>query len=81
MFGSGKFKLGDSLFSAARLTALLLCTTIILSINAGFAKTPPKADKKGVGTWGTARQLVEPNNMPPAPGLTNNTYARWYAYQ
>jgi lysophospholipase L1-like esterase len=25
------------------------------------------------GTWGTAPQLVEPNNMPPAPGLTNNT--------
>nr|WP_294790274.1 SGNH/GDSL hydrolase family protein [uncultured Mucilaginibacter sp.] len=33
-----------------------------------------QAAKKGwVGTWGTARQLVEPNNMPPAPGLTNNT--------
>lgn len=26
-----------------------------------------------VGTWGTSPQLVEPNNMPPAPGLTNNT--------
>jgi lysophospholipase L1-like esterase len=25
------------------------------------------------GTWSTAPQLVEPNNMPPAPGLTNNT--------
>jgi lysophospholipase L1-like esterase len=25
------------------------------------------------GTWATAPQLVEPNNMPPAPGLTNNT--------
>ena len=31
------------------------------------------AQKGWVGTWGTARQLVEPNNMPPAPGLTNNT--------
>ena len=26
-----------------------------------------------VGTWSTAPQLIEPNNMPPSPGLTNNT--------
>lgn len=26
-----------------------------------------------VGSWATAQQLVEPNNMPPAPGLANNT--------
>ncbi|MHB9055101.1 MAG: SGNH/GDSL hydrolase family protein [Paludibacteraceae bacterium] len=26
-----------------------------------------------VGTWSTAPQLVEPHNMPPEPGLTNNT--------
>ena len=26
-----------------------------------------------VGTWATAQQLVEPNNMPPAPGLSQNT--------
>lgn len=26
-----------------------------------------------VGTWSTAPQLVEPHNMPPAPGLTDNT--------
>lgn len=29
--------------------------------------------KVWVGTWSTAPQLVEPNNMPPAPGLSNNT--------
>lgn len=28
--------------------------------------------KRWVGTWATAPQLVEPNNMPPPPGLTNN---------
>jgi lysophospholipase L1-like esterase len=28
---------------------------------------------KWVGTWATAPQLVEPNNMPPQPGLNNNT--------
>jgi hypothetical protein len=26
-----------------------------------------------VGTWATAQMLVEPNNMPPAPGLSENT--------
>jgi lysophospholipase L1-like esterase len=26
-----------------------------------------------VGTWGTALQLVEPDNMPPKPGLSDNT--------
>ncbi|MBN1481731.1 SGNH/GDSL hydrolase family protein [candidate division KSB1 bacterium] len=26
-----------------------------------------------IGTWGTAQQLVEPHNMPPQPGLSNNT--------
>ena len=29
--------------------------------------------KKWVGTWAAAPQLVEPYNLPPAPGLTNNT--------
>jgi hypothetical protein len=29
--------------------------------------------KVWVGTWSTAPQLVEPGNMPPAPGLSNNT--------
>jgi lysophospholipase L1-like esterase len=29
--------------------------------------------KKWVGTWATAPQLVETSNMPPSPGLTNNS--------
>jgi lysophospholipase L1-like esterase len=29
--------------------------------------------KVWVGTWGTAPQLVEPDNMPPDPGLGDNT--------
>lgn len=33
-------------------------------------KTGPK---KWTGTWTTAQQLVEPHNMPPAPGLSENT--------
>ncbi|MEO9172218.1 MAG: SGNH/GDSL hydrolase family protein, partial [Mucilaginibacter sp.] len=37
------------------------------------SKELPVPPKKWVVTWGTAPQLVEPKNMPPAPGLTNNT--------
>ena len=32
-----------------------------------------QSDTKWVGTWITAPQLVEPYNMPPSPGLTNNS--------
>ncbi|MBN1117240.1 MAG: SGNH/GDSL hydrolase family protein [Bacteroidales bacterium] len=30
-------------------------------------------DYEWLGTWNTSPQLVEPYNMPPEPGLTNNT--------
>ncbi len=32
-----------------------------------------QAQTKWVGTWSTAEQLVETANLPPAPGLTNNS--------
>jgi lysophospholipase L1-like esterase len=53
-------------------TFITLTALIILSIflNACSSKT---AEQIWVGTWGTAPQLVEPHNMPPDPGLTNNT--------
>src|SRR5574344_210422 len=38
-----------------------------------FGHLDTNPPKKWVGTWSTAPQLVEPNNMPPAPGLTNNS--------
>lgn len=34
---------------------------------------PSKISKVWIGTWSTAPQLVEPSNMPPSPGLSNNT--------
>lgn len=37
----------------------------------GFAKSNKKST--WVGTWSTAPQLVEINNMPPAPGLSGST--------
>src|ERR1700712_842571 len=48
-----------------------LLAVITSPVNA--AKEPPAKAKRWVGTWATAPQLVEPNNMPPAPGLSNNT--------
>src|SRR6478609_6790075 len=55
--------------SGRRCLSVLLVCSILFS--PAFSKEPPAT--QWVGTWGTARQLVEPNNMPPAPGLTNNT--------
>ncbi len=52
---------GRKIFS----TVLFFC--LLLTFTANAAKTI-----NWVGTWSTAPQLVEPNNMPPSPGLTNN---------
>jgi lysophospholipase L1-like esterase len=38
-----------------------------------FGQSKASPAKIWVGTWGTAPQLVEPGNMPPSPGLTNNS--------
>lgn len=49
----------------------------MMLIVSGFSSTHapkrPNSSKAWVGTWSTAPQLVEPRNMPPAPGLTNST--------
>jgi lysophospholipase L1-like esterase len=52
---------------------LMLCTSLFAAAKPAHPKNTNAAEKKWVGTWGTARQLVEPGNMPPAPGLSNNT--------
>lgn len=57
---------------------LSVCSGLLfLFLFLNFYRTVP-ADKpassvKWVGTWSTAPQLVEPRNIPPEPGLTNNT--------
>lgn len=53
--------------------SVILVSCILLSSWGLSAK--PKADstKKWVGTWSTSPQLVEPGNMPPEPGLSNNS--------
>ena len=52
--------------------------TLALALAAGACRgtIPSQAPGSGgawVGTWGTAPQLVEPANLPPAPGLAGNT--------
>jgi hypothetical protein len=47
---------------------------LILFIVAGFFNVwSANKAKTWTGSWAASPQLVEPNNMPPAPGLTNNT--------
>lgn len=52
---------------------------VVLSfvISCSSARTASVTQNNGrdnwVGTWATAPQLVEPNNLPPEPGLSNNT--------
>jgi lysophospholipase L1-like esterase len=61
-----------SLLTSLRLFVLLLFLTAVASCG-------PKHTEKFVpvsewiSTWATAQQLVEPHNLPPAPGLDGNT--------
>ena len=48
-----------------------LCILLISCSLFGDSNTDPAT--RWVGTWSTAPQLVEPGNMPPEPGLSNNT--------
>ena len=50
---------------------IALCIILISCSLFGDANADPKT--RWVGTWSTAPQLVEPGNMPPEPGLSNNT--------
>lgn len=43
---------------------------LALALSAGICAA---ADSHWVGTWGCAPQLTEARNLPPAPGLANNT--------
>jgi len=46
---------------------------LFLTIFSGVSSMACAKGKNWVGTWSTAPQLVEPKNMPPEPGLSNNT--------
>lgn len=52
--------------------ALFLVGTALLFLGACAPKASPDSEK-WVGSWATSPQLVEPHNMAPEPGLSNNT--------
>lgn len=52
---------------------VILLSCILLSPWSLSGQQKNGTAKKWVGTWNTAPQLVEPGNMPPSPGLTNNS--------
>lgn len=55
------------------ISLLLCCFTFPGFASSYHPKHHPVQKKKWVGTWATAPQLVEDRNMPPQPGLSNNT--------
>lgn len=70
MFNNIASKTSISLKVAISIIALSYLLMTSCSILKPHQKYPKE---KWVGTWSTAPQLVEPGNIPPAPGLTNNT--------
>lgn len=55
---------------------LLFAITIIITFTSCYSERNirPSTDHDGwITTWATAQQLVEPHNLPPAPGLDGNT--------
>jgi lysophospholipase L1-like esterase len=56
-----------------RMCSVILLSCIVLSSWSLFGRSVADSTTKWVGTWSTAPQLIEPGNMPPAPGLTNNS--------
>jgi lysophospholipase L1-like esterase len=52
---------------------VIILSCILLSTISLFGQSGSDTTKIWVGTWCTGPQLVEPYNMPPSPGLTNNS--------
>jgi lysophospholipase L1-like esterase len=51
----------------------LLFAFVFLSCSSAKLTSTSSQAGEWVGTWATGPQLVEPRNMPPEPGLSNNT--------
>lgn len=47
--------------------------SILIALASSLLAAAPDSARLWVGTWTTAPQLVEQSNMPPSPGLANNT--------
>lgn len=64
--------------SALQTLTLMLLSTVLFSfttpgVSQGKAKKASHKEQVWVGTWSSAPYFVDANNMPPAPGLTNNS--------
>ncbi|MGA2916316.1 MAG: GDSL-type esterase/lipase family protein [Sedimentisphaerales bacterium] len=46
---------------------------VLLILNLSCTSHTASATECWIGTWATGQQLVEPGNVPPSPGLANNT--------
>ena len=61
------------LFSGLPILIIVLFSFSYFSLCFAEPAKKSTASEKWVGTWSTAPQLVETNNNPPQPGLSNNT--------
>jgi lysophospholipase L1-like esterase len=70
-----KFQLIKSSLSCFYLSSLVILLSFLVLFSVCNAEPIDTSSPAGewVGTWRTAPQLVEPHNMPPKPGLSNNT--------
>jgi lysophospholipase L1-like esterase len=57
------------MFSSRLIFPRFCVLSLLFCLSVGFTST---AATKWVGSWSTAPQLVETNNNPPSPGLTDN---------
>lgn len=53
--------------------SVLACIILLMIVIVNEKLDGQTNNSKWVGTWTTSPQLVEPNNNPPSPGLSNNT--------
>lgn len=55
------------------LVACVLAAALVTVGAAGVIRAPGDSVERWVGTWTSAQQLVEPGNLPPAPGFADST--------
>lgn len=63
----------DRLFIIILVFLVLIISNIFLNSCDSKSADNKNFTDQWIGTWSTALQLVEPRNMPPKPGLSNNT--------
>ncbi len=63
----------NSCFTSLAKVFTLILVVFLISFSCKVSKTGNDTASYWVGTWGTAPQLVETRNMPPEPGLSENS--------